>query len=140
MLREALAELGRLPDDAWERQVAMPPLLALRFEIPQDPTDAEEREYLMNSMELFEQWERQVKQEGLEKGVKKGVKKGLEKGVKKALVKLYRARFGALPSAIKAALASMHDTETLDRWVGLFALKSAEEIAAALAPSTIRGS
>ena len=159
VLREALVELGRLPEDAWERQVAMPPLLALRFEILQDPRDAEERELLMNTMELVEQWQRQIEQKGLEKGVKKGLEqgvkrglkkglekgleqgleKGLEKGVKKALVKLYRARFGALPSAIKAALESMHDTETLDRWVGLFALKPAEEIAAALAPST-RGS
>ncbi len=98
----------------------------------------------VNSMKLFEQWERQVAQKGLEQGVKKGlekgVKKGLEQGVKKALVELYRARFGALPSPIKAALESVHDTETLDRWVGLFALKSAKEIAAVLAPSATRGS
>src|SRR5262245_45619965 len=118
------------------------------FEIPQDSADAEEKEYLMSTMELFEQWERKVKSEaldrgleqgmkkGLEQGVKKGleqgVKKGLEQGVKKGLVKLYRARFGELPPAIMAAIEAMHDPEALDRWLDLFEVKSADEIAAAL--------
>jgi hypothetical protein len=136
VLRAAIAELARLPKDAWERQVAMPPLLALRFEIPQDSTDPDERGYLMNGMELYEQWERRVRSEGAEQGVKKGleqgVKKGLEQGVKKGLVRLYRARFGGTPPAITAAIEAMHDPETLDRWLDLFAVKSADEIAAAL--------
>lgn len=131
-LREALAELGRLPDDAWERQVAMPPLLALRIEIPQDSAEPEEQEYLMNTLELYEQWEQHLKTEALEEGVKKGVKKGLEEGVKKGLVKLYRARFGSIPPAIAAAVDAMHDAETLERWLDLVEVKSADEIAAAL--------
>ena len=134
VLREAAAELGRLPEDAWEREVAMPPLLALRIEIPQDSADAEEREYLMSTMELYEQWEKQVERKGLEQGVKKG----LEQGVKKGLVKLYRARFGALPPAITAAIEAMHEPETLERWLDLFEVKSADEIAAALGVLTSR--
>jgi hypothetical protein len=128
VLRAALAELARLPEDAWERRIAMPPLLALRMEIPHDSTDPDEREYLMNGMELYEQWERQVRREGAEQGVKKG----LEQGVKKGLVKLYRARFGEMPPAIAAAVEAMHDPGTLDRWLDLFEVKSADEIAAAL--------
>ena len=77
MLREAIAELGRLPIDAWERDVAMPP-------------------------------------------------------------RLYQARFGAPPPAILAAIDAMHDAETLDHWADLFTARSAEEIAAALAPATSR--
>ena len=37
VLAEAIAELEALPDDAWERQLALPLLLALRLEIPQIP-------------------------------------------------------------------------------------------------------
>jgi hypothetical protein len=104
----------------------MPPLLALRIEIPQDPTDADEREYLMSTMELYEQWEQQIES------------KGIEKGVKKMLPRLYQARFGAPPPAILAAIEAMHDTETLDQWADLFTAKSAEEIGAALVPAASR--
>jgi hypothetical protein len=117
-------DLARLPEDAWERQVAMPPLLALRIEIPHDSADAGEQEYLMNSMELYEQWERRVKSAGLEEGMKEGMKK--------MLVRLYRARFGAPPPAILAAIDGAQDPETHERWVDLFEAKSADEIAAAL--------
>lgn len=134
VLREAIAELGRLPTDAWERDVAMPPLLALRIEIPQDPTDEDEREYLMSTMELYEQWEQKIES----KGVEQGVKKGPEQGVKKMLPRLYQARFGAPPPAILAAIDAMHDADTLDHWADLFTGKSAEEIAAALDPATTR--
>jgi len=128
VLQEAAAELGRLPEDAWEREVATQPLLALRIEIPQDSADVEDKEYLMSTMELFEQWEQQVERKGLDRGIKKG----LEQGVKKGLVKLYRARFGELPPGITAAIEAMHDPETLDHWLDLFEVKSADEIAAAL--------
>ncbi len=127
VLKDALAELARLPEDAWERQVAMPSVLALRIEIPQDSTDGEEREYLMSSMELFEQWERQVRSEAREQGAKSAAHT-----VKKALDKLYRARFGATPPVIQAAIEAMDDAETLDRWLDLFEVKSVEEINAAL--------
>ncbi len=74
------------------------------------------------------QWERRVESKGVEQGVTKG------------LVKLYRARFGVLPPAITAALDVMHDPDTLDRWLDLFVVKSAEEIAAALEPAAVCGS
>ena len=71
-------------------------------------------------------------------GLEQGVKKGLEQGVKKMLPRLYQARFGAPPPAILAAIDAMHDADTLDQWADLFTAKSAEEIAAALAPATTR--
>jgi hypothetical protein len=37
-----------------------------------------------------------------------------------------------MPPAIEAAVEAMHDPGTLDRWLDLFEVKSAEEIAAAL--------
>ena len=111
----------------------MPHLLALRFEIPQDSTDPEEREFLMSmsGMELYEQWEQQVESRGRDQGREQGREEG-EKIARKALVTLYRSRFGTPPPAIEAAVEAMHDPGTLERWLDLFAGKSADEIAAAL--------
>jgi hypothetical protein len=128
VLRAALAELAGLPEDAWERQIAMPPLLALRIEIPQDSPDPDETEYLMSSMEILEQWQQEIARKARDEGVEQGIEKGLKKG----LLKLYRARFSGAPPAIVAAIEAMHDPETLDRWLDLFAVKPADEIAAAL--------
>jgi hypothetical protein len=45
VLNEALVELERLPADAWERAVAILPLVEARFRIPQDGADDAEREF-----------------------------------------------------------------------------------------------
>src|SRR6185503_15996712 len=118
-VEEALLELARLPLDAWERLVAMPHLVALRIEIPHNSADAEEREYLMNSIELYEQWERRVKREGLEEAMREAMtdmKREAMTDMKKMLVKLYRARFGSPPPAILAAIDATEDKQTLERW------------------------
>lgn len=86
----------------------------------------------MNSMELYEQWERRVKSEAEQEGRKQGRKQGV-RGTKKALLRLYHSRFGEPPEAIVAALDATEDPETLERWVDLFDTKSPDEIAAALA-------
>ena len=124
VLKKALAELARLPSDAWEREVAMPALLAARVAIPQDSTDESEREYLMSSQDLYEQWEQAT--------IAKGLEKGLEKGAKRTLAMLYEARFGAIPPTIADAIEQTHDTAVLERWVVIVGTKSREEVAAAV--------
>ena len=120
VLREALAELGRLPIDAWERQVAMPALIATRVKISQDSASEEERAYLMSIDGLYEQWEREVRQATR------------EEDAKRTLRMLYEARFGAVPSAIAAAVAATRDTATLERWIILTGTRTADEVAAAV--------
>ena len=127
VLREAQHDLARLPGDAWERQVAMPLLIALRFEIAHDPDD-ESTEYLMSTSELYEQWKQTVERQGVERGLEKGV----EKGLRKALLAAYEARFGAPPREIIETVEITHDTATLTRWVGIVSARSPEEIACAL--------
>ena len=68
--------------------------------------------------------------------MKQGLEQGLERGVKKGLARLYRARFGEMPEAIATAIEGMHDPETLERWLDLFEVRSADEIAAALGAET----
>jgi hypothetical protein len=128
VLQEALAELGRLPADAWERQVAMPALIAATVQIPQDYPSEEEREILMSIDSVYEQWEQQV----TEKGIERGLERGRELEAKRTLHMLYEARFGTMPSAITATIEATHDTAKLEHWILLVATRSPEEFTAAV--------
>lgn len=136
VLNEALAELARLPEDAWEREVAIPALLAVRIEITHDSRDESEREYLMSTQNLYEEWERKIREqerkEGHKEGRKEGLERGLEQGQKKTLIMLYEARFGAIPRALDDAIKAVHDTATLERWLLLVGTRSKEDVDAAL--------
>ena len=132
VLKEALAELGRLPADAWERQVAMPALIAARVQIPQDTPSEEEREILMSIDSVYEQWEQQVTEKGIERGLERGREQGRELEAKRTLHMLYEARFGTMPSAITATIEATHDTAKLEHWILLIATRSPEEFTAAV--------
>jgi len=54
---------------------------------------------------------------------------------KRALLAVYRARHGAVPRDLSAALDDDLDEAKFGKYVELFATKSAEEIAAAIVPS-----
>ena len=131
VLREAIAELQRLPDEAWERQVAMPLLLATRFNLPQDGAE-EALEYMMSTQSLYEQWYQQVTEQALEKGIEKGIKKGREQGLRQALLTVHRARFGAVPAEIAATVEATQDAARLERWLELAASCTPADFAAAL--------
>jgi hypothetical protein len=120
VLKEALTELSRLPMDAWEREVAVPALLAVRMEIPQNSSDESEREYVMSTQNLYEEWERAIREQGR------------EQGAKRALVMLYEARFGAMPPALAEAVETTRDSATLESWLLLVGTRSQEEVAAAM--------
>ncbi|HEU4412440.1 MAG TPA: hypothetical protein VFS43_44770 [Polyangiaceae bacterium] len=64
VLRAALDELKRLPKDAWERAVALPALVAARMEMAHDPIDESEREYLMTTQSLYDEWAAAVREQG----------------------------------------------------------------------------
>jgi len=127
VLREVLAELGRLPADAWERAVAVPPLVEARFEIPQDVGDEGEREFLMSTRGLYEEWRQKTEQAGVERGV--------ERTLKRNLLEVYETRFGAVPADLRAAIDATHDEPTLDAWFKLALTRSVDEIAAAIRAS-----
>ena len=139
VLKEAVAELARLPEDAWEREVAMPALLAARVEIPQDSSDESEREFLMSTQDVYEEWERKTREQGVALGLERGLERGREEGeqaVKRALTLVYEARFGAVPGSIADAIESVHNLPTLERWLVLAGTRSQPEIAAAIQAET----
>lgn len=130
VLRQAIAEIAALPEDAPERRVALPVLLRLRFEIPTDPAQRtnEDEEFLMSTHDVVETW----KQRMIEQGVARGMRQGLEQGVAASLLDAYAARFGTTPPDLAAKVSSTHDEATLRTWLKLVVTLSPDEIAAAL--------
>jgi len=74
----------------------------------------------MSMPNLYEEWERKIRE------------KGLEQEAKRLLGLLYQARFGAMPRAIADAVEATHDTATLERRLVLVGTWSQEEVAAAV--------
>ncbi len=98
----ALLELAALPEDAWEREVAMPALANLHLLLSAERVTydegSEEEQFLMTTQNLYEEWARKTRQEGYEqceretkslyeqwstKLVNDGIQKGLDDGIKK---------------------------------------------------------
>jgi hypothetical protein len=120
VLNEALVELDGLPADAWEREVAITPLIEARFRIRQDAADEAEREFLMSTQDLFEEWKQKLEQASVERARQQD------------LLDIYETRFGAIPADLQAAIQATHDAPTLRAWLKLAVARSAEEIAAAI--------
>jgi hypothetical protein len=130
ILRNAAAEVRALPPDDLEPRELLPLLLAYRVQIDQDPNTSSEDDmgYADVLQEIYDDWERHLRQQSEERGEERG----MEKGMRELLAGTYEARFGAMPVELRAALEATTEITTLRRWVGLFATASASEIAAAV--------
>lgn len=116
VLGEAIAELLRLPGDAWERETVLSELVALRIDLRDDSSDEEERDFIMTTSALYEHWKQHY----------------LDEGAKEMLLTAYRSRFGDPPQEVSAAIEGIHDTATLRRWMALVVSASRDEVAAAV--------
>ena len=87
VLRDAARDLADLPGDAPERQVALPVLTKLRFEVPTETgaRTPEEEEFVMTTQELFEQYQQNVRNEGVQVGLQKGRQEGRQEGLREAI-------------------------------------------------------
>jgi hypothetical protein len=141
VLRDALEDLACLPHDALERSIASRVLIALRRKMEQDARakgklSREEREFLMNTQELYEQWRNELEDAAR--------RRGRDEGLQQGLLAAHAARFGTTPPELVAAIEGTHDEETLRRWYLLIITAgSGAEIAAGLlahpTPSRPRG-
>ena len=77
----------------------------------------------MNTQDIVDTWRREAIQEG--------VKQGLERGI----VRIYEARFGAMPEDLRAVIEDTHDESILYAWLELAGTRGADEIAAAIRAS-----
>ncbi|KYG03931.1 hypothetical protein BE21_49345 [Sorangium cellulosum] len=87
MRRAALRDLAALPGDAWERRVAMPWLVRLSFEVPEQllpGLPSEERDFVMETREWFEQFTARKVEAGVEAALKEAVKEAVKEAKKEA--------------------------------------------------------
>jgi hypothetical protein len=128
-LQRAIADVRALPRDAPERRLALPILVRLRLEIPADQAKqtTTDREFLMITKEIdtyIEDLE--------EKMLQKGRREGRDEGFAQAVLAAYKARLGAPPPALVAAVERAGDLTALQRLLKMVTTLSAEEVAAAL--------
>jgi hypothetical protein len=97
----------------------------LRLEIPADLAKQTkiDREFLMNTREVDEY---------LANLEQKGREEGREEAFSQAVLVAYRARFGAPPAALVAAVERAGDQAELQRLLEMVTTRSEEEVAAAL--------
>jgi hypothetical protein len=126
LLREALADLALLPEDAWEKSIAKPLLVHFRLGI-QEPND-EEDEVSAEIRAWFEEYEqklraearREGRREGHREGLKEGHQEGLNEGraeeAARAVLTALRVRGIAVPDAARERILAEKDPEKLERW------------------------
>jgi hypothetical protein len=125
VLRQAIAELKALPEDAPERSLALPVLLRLRLDVPADPAarTSDDQEFFMDTQDIVEKWRNEAIQEGVDFGLAATV------------IEFYEDRLGTMPAELRSAVEATHDKRTLRTWIKLAATASAPDIAAAIRAS-----
>lgn len=127
----AAAELDTLPRDAWERQLAVPLMLAFRLEQPSGVdsknVDEDTMEYTEKLERIYAEWEQQVKAQER------------EQAFREAFVTVYEARFGEMPEELRAALARIHEDKQLHRLTALGANHPHEDVIAAVRQASEAG-
>lgn len=106
--RQAARELVVLPLDAWEAVIALPWLARLLFEVPANAAEipADERDFIMETREWFEQLQRQLREEGMAQGLSRGREEGFARGRLQALSRIVERRLQRpLAEAERRALA-----------------------------------
>ena len=125
VLQRAIRELKSLPLDAPERHVVLPLLVRFRLEVPADPDQrtAEDREFLMSTQHIMDMWERQIREQGIRQGMERALATA-----RRSLLRLYEARFGSAPLAVRERIQATSDPDLLDCWIDLAAVGTREEV------------
>ncbi|MEP7125337.1 MAG: hypothetical protein ABJE95_30680 [Byssovorax sp.] len=129
--RQAARELVVLPPDAWEAQIALPWLARLVFEVPTQASSLppEERDFILETREWFEQLQRQLREEGVAQGLSRGREEGFARGRLQAISRLAEKRLRRpLTEAERRALAERVDRLGDDR---------VDEVLLAFSPATL---
>ncbi|MGK3966637.1 hypothetical protein WMF38_20950 [Sorangium sp. So ce118] len=124
LLREALADLAALPDDAWEKSIARPLLVHFRL-ASQEPTTDEEDEVSAEIRAWFEEYQQKLRAEARTEGLREGHDEGRTEGLKEGrtgatarnVLTVLRVRGIAVPDAARERILAEKDPETLERWL-----------------------
>ncbi|AUX42502.1 uncharacterized protein SOCE26_039350 [Sorangium cellulosum] len=107
LLREALADLAALPDDAWEKSIAKPLLVHFRL-ASQEPTIDKEDDVSAEIRAWFEEYERKLRAEER--------KQGRAEEAARAVLTALRVRGIAVPDVARERILAEKDPEALERW------------------------
>ncbi|MFT3774800.1 MAG: hypothetical protein QM820_56345 [Minicystis sp.] len=132
--RGAQLDLAALPANAWEVRVALPWLVRLSFELPAEVVQglsAEERDWVMETREWFEEWRR--------KNVEEPIQQAKDEAHLGMMVELFEMRLGRpLTEAEHATIAGRLRALGRDRLSKLVLGSSADAAAAWLADPNAR--
>lgn len=110
LLREALADLALLPDDAWERSIATPLLVHFRLGSEEPATsNTKEDDVSAEIQAWFEDYQQKLRAEGLDQG--------RAEEAARAVLTVLRARSIAVPEAARERILAQKDAERLERWL-----------------------
>ncbi|AUX36965.1 MULTISPECIES: hypothetical protein [Sorangium] len=112
LLREALADLAALPDDAWEKSVARPLLVHFRLG-GQEPATDKEDEVSAEIRAWFEDYERKLRAEER----KEGRNEGRAEEAARAVLTALRVRGTAVPDVARERILAEKNPEILERWL-----------------------
>ncbi|KYF57436.1 hypothetical protein BE08_43540 [Sorangium cellulosum] len=148
VLRDAIRDLAALPEDAWERSIALPWLVRLRFELPPEASvraalDPEEEEIVTEVQQWFEQLKQslrdEARKEALQEGMKEGIKEGIKEGQIGTRAKQFEKKLGRpLAEAERSVLAERFDRLGPDRLDDVLLELPADAVAAWLADPAAR--
>jgi len=120
---QAMAELAALPNGELERELVLPIVLRLREALPYPPQTPDDQEFFMTAQNIVEQirLEGQLEgwREGQLEGRREGQREGRQEGASQTLLRVVRARFDRIDSAIEKRILSASNDE-LDRWAVRF--------------------
>jgi hypothetical protein len=116
-LARAVAELKTLPEDEFERCIALPLLVRYRIEAANEPVSPVDEEFLMNTQEIMDMFERRAELRGEQRGELRGVQRGELQGQRKAVLLLLRQKFGRLPDDVVTRVEDA-DVPLLEQLVG----------------------
>ncbi|WP_437621949.1 hypothetical protein [Sorangium sp. So ce1151] len=116
LLREALADLAALPDDAWEKSIAKP--LPVHFRLgTQEPADGKEDEVSAEIRAWFEEYEQKLRAEARKEGRREGLNEGRAEEAARAVLIALRGRGIDVPDVARERILAEKDPETLERWL-----------------------
>jgi Domain of unknown function (DUF4351) len=107
---DAIAEILRMPHDAWERKTAEPLLVKFDF----GPSRAANPEEMMNIAEIQQQVE-EARQMLRDEGRRIGERQGERQGERRLLLRMLRSQFGELPQPVVARIEAAEPDE-LEGW------------------------
>jgi hypothetical protein len=129
VLAGALEDLDALPGDAWERSIATPILVQFGRATLGKPQTNEEDDVSTAIQTWFEDYQQELRDEGLRAGRDEGLRAGRDEGLRagrdegraeeaaRSVLTVLRVRGVAVPDGARERILAQKDPSLLERWL-----------------------